>query len=194
MVMDPQKEDRRVIRTRQLIQEAFISLSREKEFSDITIRDITERAQINRATFYAHFADKYMLLEFLVSETFGTLVARRVSDQEGLTVEPLRNLILAVCDFHEEVSKKCRRAAMDIAPFIEMKIKIQLEDMVVDWLTRNKAGVKKKKWAAVMISQSIYSVAYRWNEEGRECSSSMLADEVLPFLLAGLGDSRRQQE
>ncbi|HEY3423910.1 MAG TPA: TetR/AcrR family transcriptional regulator [Negativicutes bacterium] len=189
MVVRPNETDPRVIRTRQLIQDAFTSLTREKEFNDITIRDITERATINRATFYAHFDDKYALLELLVSETFMTFVSQRLQSQEELTAETLRNLILAVCDYHENLSKRCKRTTTSIAPLIEMKIKMQLEDIVCNWLAKSVQAAgdgRRLEWAAVMISHSIYGVACRWNAEGGKTSTDVFVDEILPFLLAGL--------
>ena len=42
----------------------------EKNFQSITVQDITERATVNRATFYAHFEDKYTLLDESVRDRF----------------------------------------------------------------------------------------------------------------------------
>jgi AcrR family transcriptional regulator len=51
--------DPRVKRTRQLLLQAFTAVLAEKRsIPSITIRDITQRATVNRATFYAHFEDK----------------------------------------------------------------------------------------------------------------------------------------
>jgi len=55
-------EDLRVRRTRKLLQKALIELTIEKGFADVTVRDITERAMVNRSTFYRHYLDKYDLL------------------------------------------------------------------------------------------------------------------------------------
>ncbi len=55
-------EDLRVRRTRKLLQEALIELTIEKGFADVTVSDITERAMVNRSTFYRHYLDKYDLL------------------------------------------------------------------------------------------------------------------------------------
>lgn len=55
--------DPRTVRTRKLIVEAFNQLIISKSFEQITVKDITEQATINRATFYAHFVDKYALLD-----------------------------------------------------------------------------------------------------------------------------------
>lgn len=58
-----QKTDLRVIRTKKMIIDAFVDLSKTKEYEDITIQDIADKAMINRATFYAHFKDKQDLYE-----------------------------------------------------------------------------------------------------------------------------------
>ena len=55
--------DRRITRTRQVIYKTFITLISEKEFSQISIKDITNQANISRSTFYAHYQDKYDLLD-----------------------------------------------------------------------------------------------------------------------------------
>lgn len=56
--------DPRVSRTRQLIMSAFTELVEEqKNVYSISVQEITTRASINRATFYAHFEDKYAFLE-----------------------------------------------------------------------------------------------------------------------------------
>ncbi len=60
--------DPRVKRTRKLLQQAFLELFQEKGFAAISIQDITERATVNRATFYAHFQDKYALLDSIIRE------------------------------------------------------------------------------------------------------------------------------
>ena len=60
---EKKREDPRVKRTRKLINQAFFDLMNEKGFQAITVQDITDRAEVNRATFYAHYEDKYDLLE-----------------------------------------------------------------------------------------------------------------------------------
>ena len=65
-----EKLDPRVKRTRNLILEAFNGLLAEKGFESISVQDVTDRAQINRATFYAHFPDKYALLDYTITQWF----------------------------------------------------------------------------------------------------------------------------
>jgi AcrR family transcriptional regulator len=57
------KIDRRITNTQGDIKQAFISLMQEKSFDSLTVKDLSERANINRTTFYKHFLDKFDLLE-----------------------------------------------------------------------------------------------------------------------------------
>ena len=54
--------DRRVQRTQQLLRAALLSLIEEKGFEDLTVQQIIDRANVGRATFYAHFDSKEDLL------------------------------------------------------------------------------------------------------------------------------------
>jgi AcrR family transcriptional regulator len=71
-------EDLRVRRTRAMLQKALIELTIEKGFSDVTVRDITERAMVNRSTFYHHYVDKYDLLSQYIEEAIALIY-----EQEG---------------------------------------------------------------------------------------------------------------
>jgi AcrR family transcriptional regulator len=68
------KRDRRIQRTRGLLQTALRDLIIEQGYDSLTIQDITDRANLRRATFYMHYKDKEELLLSALSETFGQLV------------------------------------------------------------------------------------------------------------------------
>jgi AcrR family transcriptional regulator len=60
--MGARRDDRRVHRTEQLLRTALVSLIEEKGFETLTVQDIIDRADVGRATFYAHFDNKEDLL------------------------------------------------------------------------------------------------------------------------------------
>jgi AcrR family transcriptional regulator len=70
----PPPEDLRIRRTKKLIWEALLSLLQEQPFASISVRAISERAMVHRATFYTHFQDKYDLLEYGIGEAFQQIV------------------------------------------------------------------------------------------------------------------------
>ncbi|MDR1628691.1 MAG: TetR/AcrR family transcriptional regulator C-terminal domain-containing protein [Oscillospiraceae bacterium] len=58
-----QKNDHRIKLTKMMIRQSFLSLLREKPINKITIKELCEKAGINRATFYAHYEDIYALMD-----------------------------------------------------------------------------------------------------------------------------------
>ena len=85
------KLDPRVRRTRALLGQAFVDALSEKGFQAISVQDITERAGVNRTTFYLHFPDKYALVDYSVSQMFRQEIEKRKMN---------------VCHFSEENLKK----------------------------------------------------------------------------------------
>jgi AcrR family transcriptional regulator len=102
MSSKPKKLDPRVIRTRQMLRNALIELIGEKGFSTISVQDITQRATLNRATFYLHYRDKEDLLEQSVEEILEELVNGMkecrlidydITDSDGNVIHPLPDLV-----------------------------------------------------------------------------------------------------
>jgi AcrR family transcriptional regulator len=92
------KTDRRVQRTREVLQKALIELIREGEYDAITIQDIVDRANVGRTTFYLHYNSKDELLmnchEAIVREFhFGPL--HPLSREELLSLEAPPGMVLA---------------------------------------------------------------------------------------------------
>ena len=57
------KTDRRVIKTKERLYQVLIQLLAQKPIKDITVKELSEQADINRATFYLHYTDVFDLLE-----------------------------------------------------------------------------------------------------------------------------------
>ena len=74
--------DRRQIKTRKAVFNAFIELLDEKGYADITIQDIIDRADIGRSTFYSHFQTKEDLLSVICEEIFLHVFAEHGEKEE----------------------------------------------------------------------------------------------------------------
>ena len=70
------KPSRQALRTKKLLQEALVSLVQEQEFSDLRVQDITDRADLGRATFYLHYSDKEDLLAAIVDQSYAEMAER----------------------------------------------------------------------------------------------------------------------
>lgn len=68
--MATEKLDRRVRRTRKLLAQSLTELLEEKELKDITVKEVSEHADLNRGTFYLHYKDVYDMMEQIQKELF----------------------------------------------------------------------------------------------------------------------------
>ena len=180
MTFEAQKLDPRVRRTRQMLFQAFQSLLAEKTFDLITVLDISERSTLNRATFYDHFPDKFALLESMIGERFGALVAARMVQGDGTCESALRLLILAACDFLAEISSGCQKNQRQFEPMVESQVKEGMREALI--LALHNHGTENPELKATMVSWAITGAALQWSRE-RKTSADQLADSILPTAL-----------
>lgn len=180
------KNDPRVIRTKKLILEAFAELIQEKDFKDITVRDITEKATINRATFYAHFTDKYELLDLSLLDGYRENLHQRLSCHDLLNHQSLTNLLLSMCQYHQELSGQCSRNYDSLGDHFQKKMIEELQKNILHFFENVGPITEEHKAIATTLSWGIYGAAYSWNMEGRKIPAAQLAEEMVPIWTSGL--------
>ena len=180
-----EKLDPRVKRTREMLEQAFQSLLAEKGFDAVSVQDITARAGVNRATFYAHFEDKFALLDYSIRESFREEIKKRLLASCHFSMGNLRQLIVAVCEFTRNLSTNCVPAQRQFEPLVENQVKAQLYELILMWLRQNEQ-VTSPETSATAASWAIYGLAMQWNREKKNQSAESFADEVLPLVAANL--------
>ncbi len=73
------KEDLRIKKTRKLLTLALFELLEKTPFEKVSVVDICEKAMVHRATFYAHFEDKYHLITYIINEIMEDLFNKTVA-------------------------------------------------------------------------------------------------------------------
>jgi AcrR family transcriptional regulator len=84
--MNEKRSDRRVERTRRLLDDALQALIVEKGFEAVSVQEILDKADVGRSTFYAHFSDKEDLLTYGLGKLHGAL---RAQQQRAAQATPL---------------------------------------------------------------------------------------------------------
>src|SRR5512140_3279281 len=133
---ETEKLDPRVKRTRQMIEQAFMELVKEKGFQSISVQDITERAGINRATFYAHFPDKFALLDHSIQQDFRQEIDKRMLHACHFTNDNLRNLIIAVCEFVGNAHGHCNVTEQQFQSLVGTQVRSQVYELLNHWLEK----------------------------------------------------------
>lgn len=187
---EDEKLDPRVKRTRQMIEQAFDELVKEKGFQNLSVQDVAERAGINRATFYAHFADKYALLDHAIRQDFGQEIDKRMLNACHFTQDNLRNLIMAVCEFVDKAHGHCAKTEQQFQALVEAQVRGQIHGLLNHWLESMELGENApatRERAATAASWSIYGLATEWNQTKRMPPLEQYANEVLPLVAANFG-------
>ena len=79
--------DLRIKKTKRAIRSAFYELIKEKPLEKITVREIAERAEINKTTFYAHYETVYDLVDQLEQEAVAEVISQ-LNTAQGLLSSP----------------------------------------------------------------------------------------------------------
>lgn len=174
--------DPRVKRTRALIEQAFHDLLEEKSFQSISVQDITDRAEINRSTFYAHYKDKYALLESSITRIF-----RRELEQQTLSAchysrENLQALIVTVCDFIALAHQQYKPADSQFEVLVEKQVKKEVQALLEHWLEES-GPTNNAKMAATAATWAIYGLALQWNNDKNHGKVEQFARQISPHIM-----------
>lgn len=186
MSLQEETLDPRIRRTRNYIQEAFQALLAEKSFKSISVREITERADVNRATFYAHYADKYDLLNVTLQAIFQEELERRALNVCQYSDANLRALMLTVCEFIRDSNIHCRSVDSQFELIVEHQVRKQIQDLLAHWLGNMGVGGDVTSMA-VATSWTIYGLAEQWTQEAAKESAEAYTDRVLPLVMGNMG-------
>ncbi|WP_336775706.1 TetR/AcrR family transcriptional regulator [Paenibacillus sp. MMO-58] len=173
----------RTTHTKQSLINAFMQLVNEKDFEKITVADLTDRALVNRATFYAHFNDKHELLDYIVVNSASTVIANRTSGAAKFDHDSIKQLVLAVCDFHQPPNIQCRRSYLNLIPLLKKKMLTALKAYLSEGVDASLTG-SEKDFYVPMYASMILEAGYLWATGQVALDKEEIAERV-SLLVAG---------
>lgn len=179
MAMKNQKEDRRVKYTKMVLKESLIDLLSKKDISCITIKQICEEADINRATFYTHYSDQYDLLrqieyEFLENvKVYISVFKQKKAD--AILVDVLEEIF----EYIKDNAKLCK-LLLSKQGNLEFQKRIMM--LIYDTNIIIKPGESLKKgeeeYMYSFIITGCVGVIHKWLDEGMKQSSRVMASMI----------------
>jgi AcrR family transcriptional regulator len=185
MLVIEEKTDRRIKRTRNLILDSFQELLSEKMFENISVQDVTERADINRGTFYAHFEDKYALLDYWIGQLVRQEIEKRTLNCDYYSHENLRSLIRMVCELLSCTRRDCLQPQPQFESLVEGPFKKQVFELISHWLTQSSSEIPVEIPATV-ATWAIYGLAAHYTHGKNRPDLEKFVDEALPFVAVNL--------
>jgi AcrR family transcriptional regulator len=177
--------DPRVKRTRKLLQDALLDLLAEKSFDAITVQDIAERSTINRATFYAHYVDKYALFAGYVHQWFRRALRQHLADCAGLSRTNLQLVIRATMEALAEMDDHCRPTET-MQPLVMSAVQEELAEVLLRWLRRSAPSELALETTSASLSWAIFGTAFDWSRMPERSPAEPTADRIADLLTLGL--------
>jgi AcrR family transcriptional regulator len=182
------REDPRVVRTRKLLNQAFFELMDEKGFQAITVQDVADRAGVNRATFYAHYEDKYDLLDRYSREGIRAWLEQKSSTSAEFSADGLRQLVATVLESLAAMDAHCGTPDKQVEPMLEAAVQEELAGFLMEWFTRAPETSQSlslrqhPETVALLWSWAIFGAGVQWSRGSKGLSAAARAAQVVDAL------------
>jgi AcrR family transcriptional regulator len=182
--------DPRVLRTRQLLRTALVSLISEKGYSSTTIQNITDRATLNRATFYLHYRDKNELL----TDAFSELIVKATPLPPTSGIPAPQDGIEWIALIFRQMSKNAdffrTLLTKESAPAFNLLVRDYIMEIGLKWLTalqpeKNQADVHAEI-ASNFLGSAYLGVIAWWLQNGMPYTPEYMASQLMNLTVLGL--------
>ncbi|HTA38496.1 MAG TPA: TetR family transcriptional regulator [Candidatus Acidoferrales bacterium] len=157
-----------------MIRDALKALLNEKNFESISVQDIAERATVNRATFYAHFQDKFALLDALIQDDMRAHLSQgapMASDVRSMLLTLATNVFSFVA-----THRKCK-IDRDFEPQFEQTMETEVSALLAPKFTSCNAH---------LVATALVGSAMRWRAAGCKQPADNMVREIVNALIDGV--------
>lgn len=196
--MTAKAEDRRVQRTRKLLQEALMDLILEKGYEAVTVQDIIDRANVGRSTFYAHFLDKQELLLSGVEQLHAFLAQQQWAAPTGPDAPGKGPLAFSLAMFqhaqdHHRIYKAHvgKQSGAIVHDHIQRILTDLIRDDLAAWMPRNTPPPLPLDVVVLYTVSAFHGLLTGWLDQNMPYTAEEMDRTfralVLPGIGAGLG-------
>lgn len=180
------KTDLRIVRTKKAIRDAFCEMIMEMDYSEITIKELTQRAMINRNTFYLHYSSIDALLEELQDEAIKDFISWKPSYQK---IDDIKQMIR---NFFEYVSTQSPLRERIITTGSYLFVYERINQQIMEHERERSRGVFGLDEASENIVFAYYGsitgILYRqWVTDGRQLPLDSVIDLATKLICDGMG-------
>lgn len=174
------KPDRRIRRTRRQLHKALHQLLKERAYSEISVSDIVDEADISRATFYLHYDDKDELLihslEILTGSLLDTLKSLSTDDLLLITI-PIFEHITQHQQLYQTLLKN-KALAFAVQPQLETLIDLY-QPYITDALSSNSDS--DPNLITHQLVGALYAMILWWLKHSLTPSATQMAQQFTDF-------------
>jgi AcrR family transcriptional regulator len=186
--MPEQKMDRRVRYTKMVIKNSFIALAKQKPISKITIKEICQDADINRATFYSHYTDQYDLLRQIEDEFLEDITRHLESASGNCTEGESLEMLTRIFDYVRENAEACSVLISEKGDLcFQKQVMMVAQTQFVSEMRSVLKTISEEdaEYLYTFVAIGSVGIIQKWLAEGMKKPSSELAGMILTVTKKG---------
>ncbi|MGI6153177.1 MAG: TetR/AcrR family transcriptional regulator [Christensenellaceae bacterium] len=178
------KTDRRVKYTIMVLKDALVEALQQEHVSNISVKALCERADVNRSTFYAHFSDQHDLLHYIEQEVLGNikeyLAKQDFHDKRPISFQVLNRILEYVEEnanlFKALLSDNCgsgiQREILNVSELLPAELFEKTPERTRDYL-------------AIFGITGCVSVLQKWLQDGMPEATTEISELIMQILYHG---------
>jgi AcrR family transcriptional regulator len=186
--MKTEKTDRRIKYTKMVLKQGLVELLKQKSINKITVKEICEKADINRATFYSHYLDQYDLLKQIEQELLLDINSYLESySYQNNSTESLLTL-QKIFEYIKENRELCTVLLSDNGDreFQKDVMLIVQKQFIQDWTTTKKIKEVDAECIYSFVTAGSIGFIQRWLQDGLKKSTKEMAEFHMKLVNHGL--------
>lgn len=186
--MRSEKMNRKVRYTKMVLKESFIRLMKKKAFQRITITEICEDADINRATFYAHYTDQYDLLRQIEQELVGDINHYLGNYLFNENESEFLQMLEKIFEYIKENAEVCSVLLSENGDrnFQKDVMMIVRNQCIAEWTSKKSIPEEAAQYLYSYVANGSVGIILQWLRNGMEKSTHDMAVMVSKLTNQGL--------
>jgi AcrR family transcriptional regulator len=179
--------DRRILKSKKAMKDAFILLMQQKDFKDITVSDIIRLADLNRGTFYKHYQYIEELLSEIIDEVNRDLTESFRGPYKGMEILEFNQLTTSVIKIFDHVHRYASFYSLIVQTKTLSDFQHQfcmiLKELALNDLhhTLPDSNINREIHASYQ-AYALFGMIVEWINGGFKYSSSYMAEQLLQIL------------
>lgn len=190
---DVNKNDRRVRKTNRALREVLVEMLKTKDIKDITVKELTEAADINRSTFYFYYEDIYDMVRQMQNEIFDIFYESIVKGAKVTQIDEYVGYIKRFFDFCVEHEEQCKFVLgndinNELIERIKKAVRCNIPDSRLVYPDTSPAH-----YLTTFAISGITGIVLEWLEDGMQADAQTMAEFISATYVFGAQESKKSE-
>ncbi|MDD2362003.1 MAG: TetR-like C-terminal domain-containing protein [Oscillospiraceae bacterium] len=184
--MITKKEDRRVKYTKMVLKDSFITLLEKKDISKISIKELCEDADVNRATFYAHYNDQYDFMNQIQDELLENVENHLSAFAQNDLPNPIVDMVEQIFEYIKENARICKLLLSDRGDlnFQKRVFMLVYKNIINNIISNGSVSKEDAEYIHAFTLTGCIGVIQKWLNDDMEKSPRFIASTILKLTTA----------